>query len=154
MVLSYVYRTGNPAAAWNYITKAATMGRSYLLYAANVAWLASLGILGRSDSPGCRAIRQSWGLVDSRQPLSISGPCLLRTMTASRVKATVQSASHRVTTTIKVWRKPGIRFPFVGNSDGRWVIGKTISDFWLSNLLNGKGPSFLSVYLLTEYAKY
>ena len=56
MALSHVDRTGNPAAEWKYLTKAATLGSYYALYAANVACLALLGILGRYDSPGCRDI--------------------------------------------------------------------------------------------------
>ena len=41
-------------------------------------------------------------------------------MTALHVKLTAQSASHRGTTPIKVWLKPVMRFPLVGNSDGIW----------------------------------
>ena len=41
-------------------------------------------------------------------------------MTSSRVKVNVQSASHRGPTPIKLWRKPVIRCPLIGNSDGRW----------------------------------
>ena len=47
MTLIHVFLTWNPSAAWKYLTKAATLGRSYALYVANVACLASLGILGR-----------------------------------------------------------------------------------------------------------
>ena len=54
--LRHVDRTGNPAVAWKYLMKVATMGRSYVLDAANVAYLESLGILVRSESPDCRAI--------------------------------------------------------------------------------------------------
>ena len=124
MALSHVGQTKNPVAAWKYLTKSATLGRSYALYAANVAYLASLGILVRSDSPGCRAICQSRGPNESHQPVSTSVPCLTRTMTALRVKVTVQLASHRVPTPIKVWHKPGIRLPLVGNSDVRWGKSK------------------------------
>ena len=120
MDLSHVDCTGNPVAAWKYLTKAVTLGRSYALYAANVACLAYLGILGRSDSPSCRAIHQSRVPVESRQPVSTDVPCLLHTMTASRMKATAQSASHRGPTPIKVWRKPVIRCPLVVNSYGIW----------------------------------
>ena len=109
--LSHVDRTGNPVAAWKYLTKAVTLGRSYALYAANVACLAYLVILGRSDSPGYRAIRQSRVPVESRQPVSTDVPCLSRTMTASRMKVNAHSASHRGPTPIKVWRKPVIRCP-------------------------------------------
>ena len=52
-------------------------------------------------------------------------PCLLRTVTASRVKVTVQSESHSGTTPTKVWRKPGMRCPFIGNPDGRWVKSRS-----------------------------
>ena len=120
IALRHVDRTGYPDAAWNYLIKAVTLGRSYALYADNVACLASLGILGRFDSPGCRDIRRSLGPVASRRPVSTAVPCLSLTMTASRVKVTAQSASHRVPTLIKFWRKPGIRCPLIGNSDGRW----------------------------------
>ena len=41
-------------------------------------------------------------------------------MTASRVKVTAQSASHRAPTPMKVRWKPGIRCPFIGNSNGGW----------------------------------
>ena len=68
-------RTGNPAVAWKYLSKAAALGRSYVLYTDNVACLASLVSLGRSDSPGCMAIRQSQGPVDSREPVSTAVPC-------------------------------------------------------------------------------
>ena len=63
MTLSHVDRTGYPAAACKYLIKSATLGRSYALYAANVACLESLGILGRFDSPGCRENFQSRGPV-------------------------------------------------------------------------------------------
>ena len=120
MALSHVYRTEYPASLWMYLIKAIMMGRPYALYAANVACLELLGIVGRSDSPGCKAILQILGPVASRQTVSTDVPCLLHTMTASRVKVTVQSASHRGPTHIKVCRKPGIRCTFIGNSDGIW----------------------------------
>ena len=56
----------------------------------------------------------------SRQPVRTAVPCFSHMMTDSRVKVTAQSASHRGPTPIKVWRKPGIRYPLIGNSDGRW----------------------------------
>ena len=118
MTLSHVDRTGNPAAEWKYLTKTATLGRSYALYAANVACLASLGILDRSDSPGCSAIFQSQGPVDSLQPVITDVTCLSRTMNASRVKVTAQLSSHRGPTPIEMCQKPDIRCPLVGNSDG------------------------------------
>ena len=120
MALRHVERTGNPAVAWKYLTKSAMLGRSYELHDDNVSCSASLGILGRSDSPGCRAIRQSRGSVDSRQPVSTAVPCLSLTMTTLHTKATAQSASHRVPTPIKVWRNPDMRCPLVGNSDEIW----------------------------------
>ena len=94
MDLSHVDRNGYPASAWKYLIKSATLGRSYALYAANVAWLALLGIVDRFDYPGSRDICQSLGPVASIQPVSTAMPCLLRTMTASCVKVTAQSASH------------------------------------------------------------
>ena len=45
-------------------------------------------------------------------------------MTASRVKVTVQSESQSRHTPIKVWRKPGMRFPLIGNPDGVWGKSK------------------------------
>ena len=87
MALSHVDWTGNPA--WKYLTKAATLGRSYALYASNIACLASLGILGRSNSHGCRSIFQSRVPVDSRQPLSTAVPFLSLIITVLRVKVTV-----------------------------------------------------------------
>ena len=124
MTLSHVDRTGNPSAEWKYLTKTATLGRSYALYAANVACLASLGILDRSDSPGCSAIFQSQGPVDSLQPVITDVTCLSRTMNASRVKVTAQLSSHRGPTPIEMCQKPDIRCPLVGNSDGRWGKAK------------------------------
>ena len=61
----------------------------------------------------------------SRQPVSTGVPCLSRTMTASRVNVTVQSASHSRPTPIKAWRKPVMRCPLIGNPDGRWVKFKS-----------------------------
>ena len=109
MALSHVDRTGHLAAAWKYLIKSETLGRSYALYAANAACLESLGILGRFDSPGCRDIHQSLVSVALRQPVSTAVPYLLGTMTSLRVKVTAQLESHRGPTPIKVWRKPGIR---------------------------------------------
>ena len=117
---SCLCRTVNPATAWKYLTKAANMGRSYALYAASVACLVLLVILGRSESPRCREIFQSRGPVDSRQPVGTAVPSFSITVTALRVKVTVQSASHRGLTHIKVWRNPGMRCPLVGNSDRIW----------------------------------
>ena len=120
MYLSHVDCTGYPTDAWKYLIKAVTMGGSYALYAANVACLVFLVIVGRFYSPGCRSVCHSLGPVASRRPVSTAVPCLSLTMTASRVKVTAQSASHRVPTLIKLWPKPGIRFPFIGNSDEVW----------------------------------
>ena len=102
MALSHVEQTGYPASGWKYLIKAMTLVSSYELYVANVACLASLGILGRFDSPVCRVIKQSPGPVASRQPVSAAVPCLSCTMTASRVKVTVQLVSHMVPTPIIV----------------------------------------------------
>ena len=125
MALIHVDRTGNPDVAWKYLIKSKKLGRSYALYATNVVCLASLGILGRFDSSGCRDIFQSRGAVDSRQPVSTAVPFLPCRMTASRVKVTSQSASYRGPTPIKVWWKPGIRCPLIGNSDGIWGKAKS-----------------------------
>ena len=56
----------------------------------------------------------------SCQPVSTAVPCLSCTMTALRVMVTVQSASHSGPKSTKIWRKPGMRCPLVGNPDGRW----------------------------------
>ena len=120
MSLSHVDRTGYPAATWKYLIRDSTLGRSYALYAANVACLELLVIVGRFDSPGWRAIRQSLGPVASRQPVSTAVPFLLITITASRLKVTTQSASHRGPTPIIVWRKPDISCPLIGKSNGIW----------------------------------
>ena len=119
MDLNYIDRNGNPADTWNYVIKAAYLGRSYALYAANVACLALLVIVDRFDYPVCRDISQSLVPVASHQLVSTAVPCLLRKMTASHVKVTALSASQREPTPIEVWRKPGIRCPLIGNSDGR-----------------------------------
>ena len=124
MALSHVERTGNPSAAWKYLTKAATMGRSYALYTTNVSCLSFLVILGRFDFPGYRAIGQSQGPVYSYQPVSTAVPCFSRTMTASRVKVIDQSVSHKGPTPINVRQKPGHRCPLVVKSDGRWGKAK------------------------------
>ena len=102
MALSHVDRTGYPAAAWKYLIKAVTLGRPYALSSANIACLALLGVVGRFDSPGCRDICHILGPVASRQPVITDVPCLLRMVTASRVKVTAQSESHRGPTPIEV----------------------------------------------------
>ena len=61
----------------------------------------------------------------SRQPVITGVPCLSRTMTASCMKVTVQSASYSGTTPIKVWRKPGIRCPLIGNPNWIWSKSKS-----------------------------
>ena len=61
----------------------------------------------------------------SRQPISTGVPCLSCTMTALCMNVTVQSASCRGPTPIKIWRKPGMRFPLIGNPDGRWGKSKS-----------------------------
>ena len=50
--------------------------------------------------------------------------CLSLTTTALCVKATAHSVPHRGPTPIKVWHKPGMRLPLVGNSDKRWGNAK------------------------------
>ena len=69
----------------------------------------------------------------SRQPVRTALPCLSRMMTASRVKVTVQLASHSGPTHTKVWRKPGMRFPLIGNPDGRWGNSRSPVpvDYWV-----------------------
>ena len=133
MAFSHVDRTGYPAAACKYLIRSSMLGRSSALYAFNVACLVSFGLLVRFDSPGCRDTRQSLGPVASRQPVSTDVPCLLRTMTASRVKVTAQSASRRAPTPIKVWKKPGIRCPLIGNPYGRWGKARlpVTADCWV-----------------------
>ena len=120
MDLSPVDRTGYPTAAWKYLVKSVTLGRSYALYAANVACLELLGIVGRFDSPSCRAISQSLDPMASRLTVSTAVPFLLCMMTASLTKVTVQSASHRGPKHIKLWQKLGIRCPFIVNPYERW----------------------------------
>ena len=77
-------------------------------------------MLVRFSSPGCREIIQRRGPEFSHHPVSTCVPRVSRTMTASRVNVTVQSASQSGPTPIKVCRKPGIIFPVFGNPDGIW----------------------------------
>ena len=60
-------------------------------------------------------------------------PCWSRTMTASHMMVTVQSASQIGPTPIKVWQKLCMSCPLIVNPDGRW--GKSKSpvpvDFWI-----------------------
>ena len=63
----------------------------------------------------------------SRQPMRTAVPCLLCTMTASRVKINAQSESHKPPNPIKVWWKPDIRRPLTGNHDGRWVKARFVN---------------------------
>ena len=81
---------------------------------------AVLGMLDRFSSPGCGAIIQRRGPEFSRHPVSTGMSRVSRTITASRVNVTVQSASQSGPTPIKVWRKPGIILPVIGNPDGIW----------------------------------
>ena len=76
--------------------------------------------MGRLASPGCRAILQSRGPEASLHPVINCVPWVSFTIAASRVKVTVQSASQSGPTPIKVWRKPGIICPVIGNPDGIW----------------------------------
>ena len=62
--------------------------------------------------------------MDSRQPVSTAVPCLSTTITVFYVKVNAQLASRRGPTPIKVWRKPGMRCPLVGKSDGIWGKAK------------------------------
>ena len=58
--------------------------------------------MGRFASPGCKEILQSRGPEGSRHPVSTGVPWVSRTITVSRVKVTVQSASQIGPTPIKV----------------------------------------------------
>ena len=91
-----------------------------MLYASNVAMFAVLGTLGRFSYPGCRAILRRRGPEFSRHPVSTGVPQASRTITAARVNVTVQSASQIGSTPIKVWWKPGIICPVIGNTDESW----------------------------------
>ena len=76
--------------------------------------------MGRFSSPGCRAILQSRGPEASRHPVSTGVPSWFCKIAALRVKMTVQSASQSGPTPIKVWWKPGMKCPLIGNHDERW----------------------------------
>ena len=54
------------------------------------------------------------------QSCSTGVPWIYHTINASRVKVTVQSASQSGIVPIKVWRKPVIICPVIGNPDGSW----------------------------------
>ena len=56
----------------------------------------------------------------SHQPVSTEVPCLSRTMTASRVKVTMQSASHSGPNPTRLCWKPSMRCPLIGKPDGIW----------------------------------
>ena len=77
-------------------------------------------MLGRFYSPGCRAIIQRRGPEFSRHPVSTGVPQVSRKITASHVNVTVKYTSQSGPTPIKVWRKPVIICPVIGNPDGRW----------------------------------
>ena len=71
--------------------------------------------------------------MSSRQPVSTGVPCLSCTMTASRAKITVQAVSQSGPTSTRVWRKPGMRCTFIGNTVGRrrkFRFPVTV-DFWV-----------------------
>ena len=57
----------------------------------------------------------------SIQPVSTGVSCLSRMIMVLRVKVTVQSSSHSGPIPTKVWRKPGMRCPLIGKTDGIWV---------------------------------
>ena len=69
----------------------------------------------------------------SCQPVSTDAPCLSRTMTAPRMKVTVQSESHSWPTLTKVWQKIDMRCPLILNPE--WIWGKSRSpvpvDCWV-----------------------
>ena len=108
--------------------------------------------MGRFNYPCCRAIIQSLDPEASRQPVSTDVPCWSRTIKASCVKVTVQSESHIGPIPIKVWRKPSMSCPLIGNTDGR--LGKFKSpvpvDCWVCpvavpNLTFGAERSMLTI---------
>ena len=76
--------------------------------------------MGRFASSGCREILQSHGPEALSHPVSIGVPWLSHTITASRMKVTVPSASQSGPTPIKVWRKTGNICSVIGNPDGSW----------------------------------
>ena len=75
---------------------------------------------------GCRAIIQRHGPKFSRHAVSTGVPRASLTITAARVNVTVQSASQSGPKPIKVWRKPGIICPVIGNPDGSWGKFKSL----------------------------
>ena len=81
---------------------------------------AVIGMLGRFSLTGCRTILQRRGPEFSRHPVSTGVPRVSFTINASHINVTVQSASQSGPTPIKVWRKPGIICPVIGNPDGSW----------------------------------
>ena len=46
-------------------------------------------------------------------------------MTTSRIRVTLQSSTKIGPTLIKVWWKPVLRCPLIGNPDGRWGKSKS-----------------------------
>ena len=86
-------------------------------------------------------------------------PCLLRTMTALRMKVTVHLASHSGITPIKVWRKSGIRCPLSGKPGGIWVKARSPVpvDFWVFPFSVHTVTFYASLSILTtgaSVAKY
>ena len=77
-------------------------------------------MLGRLYSSGCMAILQRRGPEFLRHPVSTGVPRVYYIITTSRVNVTVQSTSQSGPTPIKVWRKPVITCPVIGNPDGSW----------------------------------
>ena len=91
----------------------------------------------------------------SRQPIRTAVPCLSRTMTALCVKVTAKSASHSGPTSTNVWRKPGMRCPFIENPDGKW--GKSTRspvpvDFWVYPVAVPTATFGAARYMLTTGA--
>ena len=87
---------------------------------------AVLGMIVRFSSPGCREVLQRRGPEFSHHLASTGVPRVSRTITAASVNVTVQSASQSGPTPMKVWRKPGIICPVIGNYDGSWGKFKSL----------------------------
>ena len=105
MASIHVDLTGNPAAAWKYLTKSLTLGRSYALYATRETRDASWGTSGMSALSGSSAMRHIYGACYSLHPVRMDLLVASRTTTASLLKVTVQPASQMGPTPIRVWLK-------------------------------------------------
>ena len=114
MALSQVSRTGNPAAAWKYFTKAYTLGRSYELNAFRVNIVAVAGMSGKFAWSGFNDMRHSFAPVVSREPERIGCCCGLYTTTTSFVNSKRQSASQILPIPNNVNLNDGITWPVLG----------------------------------------